>query len=222
MKKLLILILIWHIFYPIFAQYNIEIQNGDLLFVGLPSGHTADESNMGNAIVAATGDTSRINYIHVAILEVDESHNIWVIDATPEHGVDRHPFDTLLKEFTLPDGTPPIMDIKRLKHNQLSPQHIINAQNFCGREYDHYFLPNNEAKYCSELVRDVFLKRNGLHYFRRKPMNFKAADGTYPLYWQQHFAQLGQAIPQNIPGTNPQDLSKARCLISVGRLSIDQ
>ena len=38
-------------------------------------------------------------------------------------------------------------------------------------------------------------------------MNFKNAEGEFPLYWEQLFALLGQPIPQDIPGTNPQAMS---------------
>ena len=32
--------------------------------------------------------------------------------------------------------------------------------------------------------------------------------GEYPVYWQQLFAMIGQDIPQDIPGTNPQAMAQ--------------
>ena len=43
-------------------------------------------------------------------------------------------------------------------------------------------------------------------------MNFKDADGNFPVYWQQLFERLGQPIPQDVPGTNPQAMSKEPAL----------
>ena len=46
-------------------------------------------------------------------------------------------------------------------------------------------------------------------------MNWKNAEGEYPLYWQQLFARLGEPIPQDVPGTNPQDMSESPILETV-------
>ena len=34
-------------------------------------------------------------------------------------------------------------------------------------------------------------------------------------YWEKHFGQLGMEVPQGLPGTNPQKISQAPCLIEV-------
>ena len=46
-------------------------------------------------------------------------------------------------------------------------------------------------------------------------MNFKGPDGEFPLYWQQLFALIGQAIPQDVPGTNPKEMSRSEALVTV-------
>ena len=43
-------------------------------------------------------------------------------------------------------------------------------------------------------------------------MNFKNAEGEFPLYWEQLFALLDQPIPQGIPGTNPQGMAEESVL----------
>jgi K+-sensing histidine kinase KdpD len=53
------------------------------------------------------------------------------------------------------------------------------------------------------------------HLFDAKPMNFKNEDGEFPLYWQQLFALIGQSIPQDEPGTNPQDMSGSPVLKTI-------
>lgn len=196
-----------------------NLQNGDLLFVGNPIDHNAtDDGSMNSAITAATGRNGEVNYTHVAIVEVETNGKVWIIDATPGRGVDRHPLDTFLSDFRMQDGSYPIIDIMRLKDNLFRNDFIIRAKQFCGRDYDLYFLPDNEEKYCSELVRDAYVSPNGEPIFHTQPMNFKNDDGTFPKYWIGLFEQLQQPIPQDIPGTNPNDLSKEQCLEYVGNL----
>lgn len=198
-----------------------KVQNGDLLFVGLPLDYTIfEDTTMESAIAASTGKNNHINYIHVAILEVDQAGQIWIIDATIKHGVDRHPLDTFLSDFTLKDGSYPILDVKRLKKNQDAALYVENAKKYCGRGYDIYFLPDNNEKYCSELVRDAYITPAGKHLFNEKPMNFKSKDGTFPPYWVQLFGLINQPIPQGLPGTNPNAMSKEKVLKEVGSLNV--
>lgn len=180
-----------------------SIQTGDLLFIGIPMDYDIEEG-MGSAIIDATGN-SEINFIHTAILEVDTEGKVWVIDATLKHGVDRHPLDTLKKDFTLKDGMQPHYEVLRLKDNSHAAQYVENAKKYIGEEYDSYFLPDNGRHYCTELVFDSYIE-NGLHLLQSKPMNFKNAEGEFPVYWEELFAILGTDIPQDMPGTNPHDM----------------
>lgn len=201
---------------------TLTIQNGDLLFVGLPEDFSlSDSTGMDGAIAAATGTEGELNYIHVAILEVDEQDSLWVIDATIKHGVDRHPFAVFLSDFTLADGSYPQLDIMRLKDNAHVDEYVSNAKTFCGLPYDKYFLPDNDAQYCSELVRNAYRSPEQDYVFSEKPMNFKAADGSIPPYWVELFAILGEPIPQGVPGTNPNEMSQENCLKRVGELKIE-
>lgn len=198
---------------------DVTVQNGDLLFVGLPLDyHIVDTASMDEAITAATGQENAVNYIHVAILEVDENDSLWVIDATIKHGVDRHPFSVFARDFTLNDGRHPEMVVMRLQDNANVNKFVENAKTYCGREYDMHFLPDNEAQYCSELVRNSYTTSTGEYIFSESPMNFKSADGTFPPYWVELFDLLGEPIPQGVMGTNPNDMSQEQCLKRVGTM----
>lgn len=210
MKRIVILIALAAIFAGCCKS---GIKTGDLLFVGIPGDYTLDESEMDGAISAATGATD-LNLIHVAILEVGKD-TTWIIDATIKHGVDRHPLDTMFKDFTLKDGSQPTYIVKRLKHSKKAAQYVENAKKFLGLPYDVAFLPDNGALYCSELVRESYRTPEGGYIFDEKPMNFKNANNEFPVYWQQLFALIGQEIPQDVPGTNPQDMSGAPVLKTV-------
>ncbi|MBR3485070.1 MAG: hypothetical protein IKH40_01925, partial [Bacteroidales bacterium] len=89
-----------------------RIATGDLLFFGIPMNY--GEEGMSGAIAAATADGDSVNFIHTAILEVDDLGQVWVIDATIAHGVDRHPLDTLFENFVLHRGGPPTIEVMRL------------------------------------------------------------------------------------------------------------
>ncbi len=188
------------------------LRNGDLIFVGIPLDYDAEGDSMDAAISAATGEGD-LNIIHVAIAEV-EADSVWVIDATIRHGVDRHPLDTFLTDFTLRDGSLPEFIVKRVEGVDADAA-VERAKSFCGRAYDTRFLPDNEDLYCSELVQKSYLDASGSEVFQSEPMNFAAADGTMPPYWEWLFGLLGMEVPQGLPGTNPQRMSASGILTAV-------
>lgn len=191
-----------------------SLHTGDLVFVGIPTDYSIESGSMDEAIASSTGEAEGLNLIHVAIAEV-EGDSTWIIDATVRHGVDRHPLDTFLTDFTLKDGSYPEFIIKRLKDDKEASAYVENAKRFIGQPYDVHFLPENDSMYCSELVRDSYIGKDGSYVFESAPMNFKDADGEFPLYWRQLFALIGSPIPQGIEGTNPSEMSKSTALRDV-------
>jgi len=184
-------------------------RSGDLVFVAIPADYSLDTADMSSGIAEATSDGEDLNYIHVAILEV-EGDSSWIIDATIKHGVDRHPLDTFISDFTLRDGSLPTFEVMRIKGG---PRDMVaKAKEFVGRPYDMWFDPDNEAKYCTELVRDSYLDAKGQPIFEAAPMNFKGSDGEFPVYWKQLFELLGAPIPQDVMGTNPHDMRESSLL----------
>ena len=186
-----------------------RLRNGDLVFVGLPLDYNADTTTMSSAISAATGGNG-LNIIHVAIAEV-KGDSTWIIDATIKRGVDRHPLDTFLADFTLRDGSLPELIVARVKGEDANMA-VSRAHSYCGRAYDKCFLPDNEDLYCSELVQLCYLDDDGKQVFDSVPMNFCAPDGTMPPYWTWLFGQLGMDVPQGVPGTNPQGMYESNII----------
>ena len=179
------------------------LQSGDLVFVSEETGN--DTGSMSQAIVSATGSIT-----HVAIVEVDGAGDVWVIDATPRRGVSRHTLASLIQ-----DNPGAAFIVKRLRDTTGASLFIENAKAFIGQPYDHAFLPDNGAMYCSELVRESFLRADGSFLFDEAPMNFLAPDGSIPLFWEQLFDGLGMEVPQGVPWTNPQDMSLSPLLEAV-------
>ncbi len=183
-------------------------RSGDLLFVAIPVEYSLDSTDITSGITQATG-RGELNYIHVAILEV-EPDTTWIIDATIKHGVDRHPLETFLSDFTLKDGSLPHFEVMRIKGG---PRDMVaNAKKYLGEPYDVWFAADNGAHYCTELVRDSYLDADGNPVFEEAPMNFKNSEGEIPVYWKQLFGLLGTEVPQGEPGTNPQDMRQSKLL----------
>ena len=169
-------------------------QTGDLIFF------TGGSSSMDDAISSSTGD----GFVHVAIVEVDSEGTVWLIDATPQKGVSR---EKLLEEKRN-------MVLKRLKDSTGVAASVQRAKGLIGSPYDFAFLPDNDAYYCSELVYECFLRPDGSHIFSCRPMNFLDSEGNLPEYWKELFEKLQMDVPQGLPGTNPEDLSRSTTLRS--------
>lgn len=190
------------------------IETGDLLFVGIPMNYK--ENSMSQAIADATSNGDTVNFIHTAILEVDKEGAVWVIDATMAYGVDRHPLDTLLKQFTLHEnGAKATFDVMRLVDDRYVLTYVEKAKTWLGEPYDQSFLSENGKHYCTELVYDAYVDSDGAHRFESVPMNFKNKEGEMPAYWTWLFGELGEPIPQGEPGTNPQQMHASPQLVHI-------
>ena len=186
-----------------------EYENGDLIF------QVAGNSNFSKAIEYSTGNPDSINYIHVGIIYTYDSSDIEVIEASPKEGVRIISLESFLASCPQINDKPGAV-IKRLKKRP-SDRVIINACSHIGEPYDWYYLPDNGMMYCSELVYESYLDESGEKIFSAQPMNFRSPDGTIPEFWINLYQKLGIDVPEGIPGTNPNDLSKHPQLFEVYR-----
>ena len=164
---------------------------GDLLFY-------ADTSGMGAAVKASTG-----HYTHVAMVAKCEDNQVWIIDASRRYGVSMRP---LAEDGDLHP------DVYGLTIPYDTAAVLIRAMQLLGLPYDDAFLPDNRAFYCSELIYECYLDASGKHLFEAHPMNWRAADGSMPQYWVDHFRALNVPIPEGVLGTNPTDLARSPLL----------
>lgn len=193
------------------GQRETALQNGDLLFVG--SSADAASDSMDAAISSATGEEGKLNITHVAMVEVTGG-KVFIIDATPSRGVDRHPLDTFLTDFQQADGKAPVFLARRVKGVDTNAA-VERAKALCGKAYDLRFQPDNQELYCSELVQLCYLDADGKPVFESAPMNWLAPDGSMPPYWEKLFRELGMDVPQGVPGTNPQKMAESEYLIEI-------
>ena len=61
-------------------------------------------------------------------------------------------------------------------------------------------------------VYECFLRPDGSHIFSSQPMNFLDSEGNLPEYWKELFEKMQMDVPQGLPGTNPEDLSRSTTL----------
>lgn len=178
-----------------------EYKDADLIFQ--VSGH----SPFSEAITSATGSPDSLSYVHVGIIHLCPDGSLNVIEASPEVGVRELPLEEFLSESIKINGKPGVV-IKRIKVDIPVSDIIRRAQSFLGQPYDWYYLPDNEMLYCSELIYESYLDENGEHIFTANPMNFRAPDGSMPEFWTNLYQKLGIDVPEGIPGTNPNDISR--------------
>lgn len=177
-------------FFSLNAQ---NLKSGDLIFVEEGS------SKFSKAISDATTVGDSLNFVHVGIIEIMDDGEIFVLEASPEQGVREIPLSSFmsLNPFTV---------IKRISIPFPVEETLKRAKSHIGEPYDWWYLPDNGKMYCSELVADSYLDYEGERLFESKPMNFRSEDGFFPEFWIELFRELGEEIPQGLPGTNPNDL----------------
>jgi hypothetical protein len=177
------------------------LQPGDLLFQAGEGGMP-----MAMAIESATGGV----FSHVGILG-ESLKDVW--EAVPEEGVRNVPLQQFLEEASLDAVGKPYVRVYRAPCDWEDVLARLKALK--GRPYDKAFLPGDDALYCSELVYECYRDSTGKPLFSTIPMTFKGEDGVMVPYWVSHYAELGVAIPEGEPGTNPNDLSRSLLLTPV-------
>lgn len=209
------LIYIIGIFFLLTSCYQQEFhpESGDLIFqVGIAGGMT-------EAIADATGGESDLSFTHVGIITVEPA-GIYVLEAKSEPGVTMTPLQKFLDSSATIEGRPAaaIARITLPERRELATRAIGEAKKYLGQPYDDSFLPHNGKMYCSELVWECYLTGSkNEHLFTARPMNFRTADGRLPQFWIDHFAAMDEPIPEGVPGTNPQDMSREKFLKIVYR-----
>lgn len=182
------------------------LKPGDLLF------HVVEK---GNAITDVT--PGMID--HVAIVLSKDS----VIEAAPVgKGISEKKTDTVmagvritpLNALRQEEGYYIIGRVRRAD----ATRSIANARTFLGHSYDHLYLPDNEAIYCSELVQFSFVDAQGNRLFDPIPMSFHDETGRITTYWKTFYEKYDMEVPEGHPGTNPGELSCRENVRIVGRL----
>lgn len=178
-----------------------QLQNGDLLF----QANVSDPFNQ--AVQKAETGYGQLEFSHVGIVNIEHGDTM-VIEAVFS-GVQRRSLSDFLAHSAHIDGKPYVL-VGRLRepYAPLASEAVKRAETLIGKTYDVAFLPDNDQYYCSELVYYCYRDTQGKPLFTAKPMSFKdAATGEFFPAWVQFFDSLQLAIPEGVPGTNPNGLS---------------
>lgn len=205
------------------VRSSFQLRTGDLLFLA------GETSEMTGAITSATGEEGALNFSHVGIAVVSKSADS-VLEASTEGGVKMTALAEFLDRAAKIEDRPaavkshqartngkPAVIVMRLRDTTGTAQAVRRAQKYLGLPYDYSYLPDNGKIYCSELVWKSFLAPDGSHRFQAHPMNFRASDGSMPDFWTELFNSLGEPVPQDVPGTNPNDMAQEESLECVHR-----
>lgn len=221
---------VFSIILSVFAAFLIQAhdyRSGDLIFIA------STETAFTEAIATATGDAIKhdtaigendnknknknkksLTFTHVAIIAADDPSRPTVIEADPQAGVREIALSDFLSS-EMNGGRKPIYVVKRLTGAYPYNEILARARSFIGQEYDWWFLPDNGKMYCSELIYESYVDDKGKHIFETQPMNFRAPDGTMPEFWINLYNRLEMEVPEGLPGTNPNDLSRSPLLIEI-------
>lgn len=185
------------------------LRTGDLLF------QVNEPSEMTEAITDASAPHDRHKISHVAIFQQAGDRRL-VIEATGRGGVRKVTLEEFLRSSARIEGRPGVLAM-RVRAEFPVGEAIRRAEVHLGEPYDYSYLPDNGRMYCSELVYESYRREDGTPLFTARPMNFRNAEGELPDFWIELFEQLGEPIPEGIPGTNPADMAKEPVLEEVYR-----
>jgi hypothetical protein len=90
---------------------------------------------------------------------------------------------------------------------------VATARTMLG--YNTSYVLNEDSYYCSDFIERAFRA----HVFALQPMNFRNPQtGQIAQHWVDLYRGMGMDVPQDQPGTNPNDMSAAPVLQRIGVL----
>lgn len=186
---------------------SLELQQGDLLFV------SAGNGGLSGAIDEATARAGALSYDHVALLADDHGQQV------VRHADEKGSRQQLLAEF---------LDEARSKQRQVVVYRLVAAQRdaigdaigkarqMLGKPYNFTYVQDEDSYYCSDFIERAFRSH---HVFALQPMNFENPQtGDIPAFWQAFYRSHNMPVPQDMPGTNPNDMAQSAALERIGPL----
>lgn len=171
-----------------------KLRHLDLLFVGAAAP---------NAITDVTSDAKGLMLDHVGVV-IKEDGKTKVIEATYS-GVREVDVEQFVQAS-------PSVWVGRVTKKIDEQQTLRHLKNCLGRPYDYVYMPGQAALYCSELVAECFVDKAGSRIFPPVAMSFHDATGQITPYWMDFYSRRGMDVPEGMPGTNPEELSKRECV----------
>ncbi|MFV0231005.1 YiiX/YebB-like N1pC/P60 family cysteine hydrolase [Empedobacter falsenii] len=187
-----------------------NIQNGDLIFVG------ALTEELSGAISRATKISDQTNFDHVGLIE-KTTDSIFVLHAAPMGGSQREEIHHFYNAQTEKNNQIVIYRLKK-EYQSTIPNAIARAKTMLGKPYNWLYILNDDELYCSDFVERAFRDDK---VFELIPMNFKNKEtGIIDDFWVNFYRKKGKEVPQDEPGTNPNQLATSEKLIRIGALKL--
>lgn len=190
---------------------KLSFQTGDLLFTG---SDPTEEGLLSDAINDVTQTSLKTNYTHMGLVVVEDG-KVEVIHAAPKKGVCREPLESFLEKMK-------VVDLYRFKPklNIFFDGAIEKSILLMGLPYDSLYIMNGEnGYYCSSLIYTLFEDQN---IFQLEPMTFKdPVTGLLHPSWESHYNRLNVAIPEGLPGCNPNGMAESDAINYVGSLNLE-
>lgn len=184
-----------------------ELKSGDLLFV------EAQSTGVSGAINRST-QVGKWQFDHVALLE-REQDKLFVLHATGNGGSIRQPLNEFLGQRLQKQRAVQVFRLQNSEHININDA-LSKAHAMLGKPYNSSYILNEDSYYCSDFIERAF--RDDA-VFTHIPMNFKnPKTGEIDEVWVERYAKLGLAVPQDEPGTNPNQLAESDKLQYLGRL----
>ncbi|WP_284160255.1 YiiX/YebB-like N1pC/P60 family cysteine hydrolase [Xanthomonas citri] len=186
----------------------LKVHDGDLLFV------TAAHTGLSGAIDDATGVRGQASFDHVAL--VAHAGDAAVVLHADEYGSREQPLQAFIDEATAKQRQIVVYRLGRAHRPAISDA-IAQARRMLGKPYNETYVQDDNSYYCSDFIERAFRAH---HVFALQPMNFRNLQtGKISPYWTDFYRSKGMPVPQDMPGTNPNDMAKTPGLSAIGRLN---
>lgn len=184
-----------------------QLQAGDLLFV------TASQTGLSGAINDATGRQGQDSYDHVGLV-AGHGDSAQVLHADQE-GARAQALDDFLQEAGAKQRQVAAYRLRDAS-DAVIQQGIATARGLLGKPYNATYVPNPDSLYCSDLIERAFRAHA---IFALQPMNFRNPQtGVIDDWWVAFYAGHGMAVPQGVPGSNPNDMARSPALHHLGEV----
>ncbi len=185
----------------------LEVREGDLLFV------TAGHGGLSAAIDDATAKQGSTSFDHVAL--VAAAPQGWEVLHADEKGSRRQTLDQFREDARGKQRQIVVYRLRAPPGNAITDA-VATARTMLGKPYNTAYVLNDDSYYCSDFIERAFRAH---HVFALQPMNFRNPQtGEISQHWVDLYRGMGMDVPQDLPGTNPNDMAAATVLQRIGVL----
>jgi len=186
---------------------GVQVREGDLLFV------TAGHSGLSAAIDDATATQGATSFDHVALVAAG-AHG-WQVLHADEKGSRQQALLDFQRDARSKQRQIVVYRLRAAPAGAITDA-VAKARTMLGKPYNTAYVLNEDSYYCSDFIERAFRAH---HVFALQPMNFRNPQtGQIAQHWVDLYRGMGMDVPQDLPGTNPNDMAASAVLERVGVL----